>query len=592
MPNAHESTDPWPAPPQEDRSSPDPSSALQALQPLCFTQALFDNRSALEAVLAHLFTPSFEDFADFEDAELENDSDISAEPSVPAGWAATVMAIPDTLSPDLERALTALLPEETQHRLMRFTHPARRLQSLFGRLLAQRLANLASHAGQSPYHLREQPPEGPQLTDFSGVSVGRFAVAHTDGCVAVSLSRRAMGIDLEQPTRAQQTKRLVSLAEFAFGARFARTIAAASAVNLTRAHLEEDAGKSIHGLVQGCSGIDLNRAGTPLLEIVTEPEMRSAAEAVGYARALHALVVWLGISDGNMQEGNFRCDANVSVRPVGQKEFGTRCEIKNLNSFRFLQEAIDYEVRRQIELIEDGGKVVQATRLYDPDKGETRQMRTKEDSMDYRYFPDPDLLPLEISDEWIERVRGEMPELPHQLCERLQSEFGLPQYDASMLTASRDIADYYVALAAKVSDRKMAANWVMGELSAAVNGVEGMTFGKAPVTPEILAAILGRILDNTVNQKGAKQIFAAVWEGEGTDVDALIESKGLKQISDTGALEGIIDEVLAANQKSVDEFRAGKQKAFNALVGQCMKATRGKANPAQVNELLRKKLGA
>ena len=266
-------------------------------------------------------------------------------------------------------------------------------------------------------------------------------------------------------------------------------------VNLTRAHLEEDAGKSIHGLVQGCSGIDLNRAGTPLLEIVTEPEMRSAAEAVGYARALHALVVWLGISDGNMQEGNFRCDANVSVRPVGQKEFGTRCEIKNLNSFRFLQEAIDYEVRRQIELIEDGGKVVQATRLYDPDKGETRQMRTKEDSMDYRYFPDPDLLPLEISDEWIERVRGEMPELPHQLCERLQSEFGLPQYDASMLTASRDIADYYVALAAKVSDRKMAANWVMGELSAAVNGVEGMTFGKAPVTPEILAAILGRILD-------------------------------------------------------------------------------------------------
>ena len=349
-------------------------------------------------------------------------------------------------------------------------------------------------------------------------------------------------------------------------------------VNLTRAHLEEDAGKSIHGLVQGCSGIDLNRAGTPLLEIVTEPEMRSAAEAVGYARALHALVVWLGISDGNMQEGNFRCDANVSVRPVGQKEFGTRCEIKNLNSFRFLQEAIDYEVRRQIELIEDGGK--------------TRQMPTMEDSMDYRYFPDPDLLPLEISDEWIERVRGEMPELPHQLCERLQSEFGLPQYDASMLTASRDIADYYVALAAKVSDRKMAANWVMGELSAAVNGVEGMTFGKAPVTPEILAAILGRILDNTVNQKGAKQIFAAVWEGEGTDVDALIESKGLKQISDTGALEGIIDEVLAANQKSVDEFRAGKQKAFNALVGQCMKATRGKANPAQVNELLRKKLGA
>ena len=362
-------------------------------------------------------------------------------------------------------------------------------------------------------------------------------------------------------------------------------------VNLTRAHLEEDAGKSVHGLVQGHSGIDLNRAGTPLLEIVTEPEMRSAAEAVGYARALHALVVWLGISDGNMQEGNFRCDANVSVRPVGQKEFGTRCEIKNLNSFRFLQDAIDYEVRRQIELIEDGGTVIQATRLYDPDKGETRQMRTKEDSMDYRYFPDPDLLPLEISNEWIEEVRSQMPELPKQLCERLQKEFGLPEYDSSMLTAGRDIADYYLALADRVSDKKMAANWVMGEVSAAVNQTEGMTFSKAPVTPELLATVLQRVLDGTVNQKGAKQIFAALWDGEGSDVDKLIEAKGLKQISDAGALEGIINEVLEKNQKSVDEFRSGKQKAFNALVGQCMKATRGKANPAQVNELLRKKLG-
>ena len=362
-------------------------------------------------------------------------------------------------------------------------------------------------------------------------------------------------------------------------------------VNLTRAHLEEDAGKSVHGLVQGHSGIDLNRAGTPLLEIVTEPEMRSAAEAVGYARALHALVVWLGISDGNMQEGNFRCDANVSVRPVGQKEFGTRCEIKNLNSFRFLQDAIDYEVRRQIELIEDGGTVIQATRLYDPDKGETRQMRTKEDSMDYRYFPDPDLLPLEISNEWIEEVRSQMPELPQQLCERLQKEFGLPEYDSSMLTAGRDIADYYLALAERVSDKKMAANWVMGEVSAAVNQTEGMTFSKAPVTPELLATVLQRVLDGTVNQKGAKQIFAALWDGEGSDVDKLIEAKGLKQISDAGALEGIINEVLEKNQKSVDEFRSGKQKAFNALVGQCMKATRGKANPAQVNERLRKKLG-
>ena len=362
-------------------------------------------------------------------------------------------------------------------------------------------------------------------------------------------------------------------------------------VNLTRAHLEEDAGKSVHGLVQGHSGIDLNRAGTPLLEIVTEPEMRSAAEAVGYARALHALVVWLGISDGKMQEGNFRCDANVSVRPVGQKEFGTRCEIKNLNSFRFLQDAIDYEVRRQIELIEDGGTVIQATRLYDPDKGETRQMRTKEDSMDYRYFPDPDLLPLEISNEWIDEVRTRMPELPQQLCERLQKDFGLPEYDASMLTAGRDIADYYLSLAGRVTDKKMAANWVMGEVSAMVNQTEGMTFAKAPVTPDLLAAVLQRVIDGTVNQKGAKQIFAALWEGEGTDVDALIEVKGLKQISDAGALEGIINEVLEKNQKSVDEFRAGKQKAFNALVGQCMKATRGKANPAQVNELLRKKLG-
>ena len=267
-----------------------------------------------------------------------------------------------------------------------------------------------------------------------------------------------------------------------------------------------------------------------------------------------------------------------------------RCEIKNLNSFRFLQEAIDYEVRRQIELIEDGGKVIQATRLYDPDKGETRQMRTKEDSMDYRYFPDPDLLPLEISDAWIDEVRSQMPELPQQLCQRLQQEFNLPQYDATMLTASRDIADYYLALAQKVTDYKLAANWVMGELSAAVNQTEGMTFAKAPVSPEQLGTILSRVLDGTINQKGAKELFATLWGGEKADVDALIESKGLKQIYDVSALEGIIDQVLASNQKSVDEFRAGKQKAFNALVGQCMKATRGKANPAQVNELLRKKV--
>ena len=354
-------------------------------------------------------------------------------------------------------------------------------------------------------------------------------------------------------------------------------------IHLTRAHLEEDAGKSIHGIIHGHSGIDLNRAGTPLLEIVTEPELRSSAEAVAYARALHALVVWLGISDGNMQEGNFRCDANVSVRPVGSTEFGTRCEIKNLNSFRFLQEAIDYEVRRQIELIEEGGKVVQATRLYDPDKGETRQMRSKEDSMDYRYFPDPDLLPLVIEDEWIERVAADMPELPDSLRARLIADFGLPEYDASVLTASRDVADYFLAVVADGTEPKMAANWVMGEVSAALNASEDASYATAPVTPALLAKILARITDGTVNQKGAKAVFAALWAKEGTDVDALIEKLGLKQISDAGALEKIVDEVLANNAKSVEEFRAGKQKAFNALVGQCMKATKGKANPAQVN---------
>lgn len=361
-------------------------------------------------------------------------------------------------------------------------------------------------------------------------------------------------------------------------------------INLTRAHLEEDAGKSVHGIVHGHSGIDLNRAGTPLLEIVTEPELRSAAEAVGYAKALHALVVWLGISRGNMQEGNFRCDANVSVRPKGEEKFGTRCEIKNLNSFRFLEEAINYEVERQIEVIESGGKIVQATRLYDPDRGETRLMRTKEDSMDYRYFPDPDLLPLKVSDEWIARVKSEMPELPGQMRERFTKEFGLPEYDASILTSSRDIADYYVAVAAKAADKKIAANWVMGEVAAAVNQAEGLTFAAAPVTPELLAKLLARIADGTLSNKGARTVFAAIWAGEGTDVDALIEAKGLKQISDSGALEAIVDEVIARNPKSVEEFRGGKEKALNALVGQCMKATKGKANPGQLNELLRKRI--
>lgn len=363
-------------------------------------------------------------------------------------------------------------------------------------------------------------------------------------------------------------------------------------INLTRAHLEEDAGKSVHGIVAHKSGMDLNRAGTPLLEIVTEPEMRSSAEAVGYARALHALVVWLGMTRGNMQEGNFRCDANVSVRPKGETKFGTRCEIKNLNSFKFLQDAIDYEVRRQIELIEAGGKVVQATRLYDPDQNETRQMRSKEDSMDYRYFPDPDLMPLIISPEWKAKVAATMPELPAAMKKRLVAEFGLTDYDAAIITASKDVADYFMRAADGVKDKKIVANWVMGEVAAAVNAAEGMTYADAAVKAEVLGEILKRLTDGTVNAKGAKRLFSLIWEGAEDTVDALIEKEGLKQISDASAIEGIIDEVLANNAKMVEEFRAGKQKAFNALVGQAMKATRGKANPKQVNEILRAKLAA
>lgn len=363
-------------------------------------------------------------------------------------------------------------------------------------------------------------------------------------------------------------------------------------INLTRAHLEEDAGKSVHGIVAHKSGMDLNRAGTPLLEIVTEPEMRSSAEAVGYARALHALVVWLGMTRGNMQEGNFRCDANVSVRPKGETKFGTRCEIKNLNSFKFLQDAIDYEVRRQIELIEAGGKVVQATRLYDPDQNETRQMRSKEDSMDYRYFPDPDLMPLIISPEWKAKVAATMPELPGAMKKRLVAEFGLTDYDSAIITASKDVADYFMKAADGVKDKKIVANWVMGEVAAAVNAAEGMTYADAAVKAEVLGEILKRLTDGTVNAKGAKRLFSLIWEGAEDTIDALIEKEGLKQISDASAIEGIIDEVLANNAKMVEEFRAGKQKAFNALVGQAMKATRGKANPKQVNEILRAKLAA
>ncbi|WP_321907330.1 MULTISPECIES: Asp-tRNA(Asn)/Glu-tRNA(Gln) amidotransferase subunit GatB [unclassified Paraburkholderia] len=366
-------------------------------------------------------------------------------------------------------------------------------------------------------------------------------------------------------------------------------------VNLTRAHLEEDAGKSLHEDFAGMTGIDLNRAGTPLLEIVTEPEMRSAAEAVAYAKSLHTLVVWLGICDGNMQEGSFRCDANVSVRPVGQKEFGTRAEIKNLNSFRFLEEAIQYEVRRQIELIEDGGTVVQETRLYDPDKRETRSMRSKEDAHDYRYFPDPDLMPLVIDAAWVERVKGGMPELPATMQTRFVEQYGVTPYDANVLTSSKAMAVYFEAVVAKAgaAQAKAAANWLMGEVSSQLNR-EGLDIEASPVSAAQFAVLLARIADGTISNKIAKEVFQAMWDEKAADegaADRIIEAKGLKQISDTGALEAIIDEVLAANQKSVEEFRAGKEKAFNALIGQAMKATKGKANPQQVNELLKKKLG-
>jgi aspartyl-tRNA(Asn)/glutamyl-tRNA(Gln) amidotransferase subunit B len=360
-------------------------------------------------------------------------------------------------------------------------------------------------------------------------------------------------------------------------------------VNLTRAHLEEDAGKSLHEDYHGQSGIDLNRAGTPLLEIVSEPDMRSAAEAAEYAKTLHALVMWLGICDGNMQEGSFRCDVNVSVRKPGDP-YGTRREIKNLNSFRFLVDAVHYEVNWQIDEIEDGRKIQQATVLYNPDTGETRAMRSKEDSADYRYFPDPDLPPLVIAPEWVERVRGEMPELPAVMAARFESDDGLPAYDASMMTQSLATARYYEAAKAAGATPKLVANWVMGEISKRLNATGG-EIDVAPVGPELLAKLIGRISDGTISNNAAKQVFEALWTGEANDVDAVIEAKGLKQVSDTGAIEAILDEVLAANPKSVDEYRAGKDKAFNALVGQAMKATKGKANPALVNELLKKKLG-
>lgn len=359
-------------------------------------------------------------------------------------------------------------------------------------------------------------------------------------------------------------------------------------IHITRAHLEEDAGKSVHGAVEGMSGIDLNRAGTPLLEIVTEPDMRSAAEAVAYAKKLHELVQWIDICDGNMQEGSFRCDVNVSVRPKGSDKLGTRREIKNLNSFKFMQQAIEYETQWQIETLEDGGKIQQATVLFNPDTGETRAMRSKEEANDYRYFPDPDLLPLQVTEADKARVQANMPELPQALQAKFMSEYLLSSYDASTLTSSKALADYFVATVNAGADAKQAANWVMGAVSAKLNA-EDKAIADSPVSPAQLAQLLKRIADNTISNNAAKQVFEALWVGEG-EVDAVIEAKGLKQVSDTGAIEAIIDEVLAQNQAMVEEFKAGKEKAFNALVGQAMKASKGKANPAQVNEMLKKKL--
>ena len=366
----------------------------------------------------------------------------------------------------------------------------------------------------------------------------------------------------------------------------------AKQVELTRAHLEEDAGKSLHEDFHGMSGIDLNRAGTPLLEIVTEPVMTSSAEAVAYARALHALVMWIGICDGNMQEGSFRCDANVSVRRPGEP-LGTRREIKNLNSFRFLQQAIDYEIRWQIEQIEDGHTIQQATVLFDPDTGETRMMRSKEDAHDYRYFPDPDLPPLVIELSRIERVKASLPELPAAMQARFAADFGLSAYDAAQLTASLETARYFEAVvaAAGPAQAKPAANWVMGEVAARLNREE-KAIAASPVSSAQLAGVLVRVADNTISNTIARKVFEALWNGEGESADAIIEAQGLKQVTDASAIEPIIDEVLAANPQSVAEFKAGKEKAFNALVGQVMKASRGKASPAQVNELLKKKLGA
>ncbi|MGD8976298.1 MAG: Asp-tRNA(Asn)/Glu-tRNA(Gln) amidotransferase subunit GatB [Gammaproteobacteria bacterium] len=359
-------------------------------------------------------------------------------------------------------------------------------------------------------------------------------------------------------------------------------------IGITRAHLEEDAGKSLHEDFHGLSGIDLNRAGTPLLEIVSEPDMRSAREAVAYMKLIHQLVRYLDICDGNMQEGSLRCDANISVRPLGRHEFGTRAEIKNLNSFRFIERAINYEVERQIDIIESGGSVVQETRLYDSAKDETRPMRSKEEANDYRYFPDPDLLPLEIERATVDEIRATLPELPWEKQARFVSEFGLSEYDAAVLCASRAMADYFETVAAGAGDKKVAANWVMGELSGALNK-DGLNIEDSPVSAEALAGLLSRIEDQTISGKIAKQVFEAMWAGEGS-ADAIIEARGLRQITDSGAIQAVIDQVLADNPGQLEQYRAGKHKLLGFFVGQVMKATRGQANPAEVNKLLKESL--
>ncbi|WP_339856418.1 Asp-tRNA(Asn)/Glu-tRNA(Gln) amidotransferase subunit GatB [Pseudohongiella acticola] len=361
-------------------------------------------------------------------------------------------------------------------------------------------------------------------------------------------------------------------------------------IAITRAHIEEDAGKSLHEDFQGMSGIDLNRAGTPLLEIVSDPDLRNAKEAVAYLKKLHSIILYLGISDGNMAQGSMRCDANVSIRKKGDTEFGTRTEIKNVNSFRFVEKAINYEVQRQIEILEDGGRIVQETRLYDSDKDETRSMRSKEVANDYRYFPEPDLLPLVIDDAFIEAVRATLPELPGARCQRFVSQYGLSEYDADVLTSSRAMAEYFEAVAGLCGDAKLSANWVTADLLGLLNK-QDLSIDQSPISPESLGMLISRIKDNTISGKIAKTVFEALSEGE-TDVDTIIESRGLKQVTDTGAIEALVDDVIAANPDQVAQYRGGKEAVFGFFVGQAMKLSKGKANPAQLNELLRKKLSA